>query len=107
MRYRTPVFLGDGVRINLWMALLTIPFAICLAAVAARVVGATCIPPIVAVVTRKAVAQTLTQGLDSLSASIRWPSLPERFAITAAAGLIAGESITGGGASLWRMVENL
>jgi len=221
--------LGDGARINLWMALLTIPLAICLAAVAARVVGATGIPPIgaigqlsqlsfgifalgqvpinlmsantaggsarqctdlmndfkvgraigatphkqliaqtPAVATRKAVAQTLTQGLDSLSASIRWaifigglaslllgildsvlpshrarylpstaalglalvlpasvslmmalgtvltwlvswrwPSLTERFAITAAAGLIAGESITGVGASLWRMVENL
>jgi uncharacterized oligopeptide transporter (OPT) family protein len=33
-----------------------------------------------------------------------WPSLTERFAITAAAGLIAGESITGVGASLWQMV---
>ncbi|MEQ4337044.1 OPT/YSL family transporter [Pseudomonas syringae] len=246
--------------INLWMALLTIPLAICLAAVAARVVGATGIPPIgaigqlsqlsfgivapgqvpinlmsantaggsagqctdlmndfkvgraigatprkqliaqtlgifvgsivgvlaymalipdpqsmllteewpaPAVATWKAVAQTLTHGLDSLSASIRWaifigglaglllgildstlpahrarylpsaaalglafvlpasvslmmalgavltwlvncrwPSLTERFAITAAAGLIAGESITGVGASLWQMVQN-
>ena len=245
--------------INLWMALLTIPLAICLAAVAARVVGATGIPPIgaigqlsqlsfgivapgqvpinlmsantaggsagqctdlmndfkvgkaigatphkqviaqilgifigsivgvfaylalipdpqtmllteqwpaPAVATWKAVAQTLTDGLDSLSASIRWaialggvigvllglldstlpahrtrylpsaaalglafvlpasvslmmalgavltwlmscrwPSLTERFAITAAAGLIAGESITGVGASLWAMVN--
>jgi len=245
--------------INLWMALLTIPLAICLAAVAARVVGATGIPPIgaigqlsqlsfgivapgqvpinlmsantaggsagqctdlmndfkvgkaigatphkqviaqilgifigsivgvfaylalipdpqtmllteqwpaPAVATWKAVAQTLTHGLDSLSASIRWaialggvigvllglldstlpahrtrylpsaaalglafvlpasvslmmalgavltwlmscrwPSLTERFAITAAAGLIAGESITGVGASLWAMVN--
>jgi uncharacterized oligopeptide transporter (OPT) family protein len=36
--------------------------------------------------------------------SCRWPSLTERFAITAAAGLIAGESITGVGASLWQMV---
>ncbi|EGH47602.1 OPT superfamily oligopeptide transporter, partial [Pseudomonas syringae pv. pisi str. 1704B] len=36
----------------------------------------------------------------------RWPSLTERFAITAAAGLIAGESITGVGASLWQMVQN-
>ena len=243
--------------INPWMALLTIPLAICLAAVAARVVGATGIPPIgaigqlsqlsfgivapgqvpinlmsantaggsagqctdlmndfkvgkaigatphkqviaqilgifigsivgvfaylalipdpqsmllteewpaPAVATWKAVAQTLTHGLDSLSASIRWaigiaglagvllgvldsllpahrarylpsaaalglafvlpasvslmmalgavltwlvscrwPSLTERFAITAAAGLIAGESITGVGASLWQM----
>ncbi|WP_122423637.1 OPT family oligopeptide transporter [Pseudomonas viridiflava] len=240
--------------INLWMALLTIPLAICLAAVAARVVGATGIPPIgaigqlsqlsfgivapgqvpinlmsantaggsagqctdlmndfkvgraigatprkqliaqtlgifvgsivgvfaylalipdpqnmllteewpaPAVATWKAVAQTLTHGLDSLSTSIRWAifigglaglllgildsvlparrarflpstaalglafvlpasvslmmalgaivtwlvscrwaSLTERFAITAAAGLIAGESITGVGASL-------
>ncbi|MDO7895989.1 OPT family oligopeptide transporter [Pseudomonas citrulli] len=246
--------------INLWMALLTIPLAICLAAVAARVVGATGIPPIgaigqlsqlsfgivapgqvpinlmsantaggsagqctdlmndfkvgraigatprkqliaqtlgifvgsivgvlaylalipdpqamllteewpaPAVATWKAVAQTLTHGLDSLSPSIRWaiflgglagallgvldsllperqarrlpstaalglafvlpasvslmmafgavltwlvscrwPSLTERFAITAAAGLIAGESITGVGASLWAMVGN-
>lgn len=246
--------------INLWMALLTIPLAICLAAVAARVVGATGIPPIgaigqlsqlsfgivapgqvpinlmsantaggsagqctdlmndfkvgrvigatphkqliaqtlgifvgsivgvlayfalipdpqtmllteewpaPAVATWKAVAQTLTHGLDSLSASIRWAiviaglagvllgildsilpaqrarylpsaaalglafvlpasislmmalgalltwlvscrwrSLTERFAITAAAGLIAGESITGVGASLWQMIAN-
>ncbi|KAF0864162.1 OPT family oligopeptide transporter [Pseudomonas sp. LD120] len=245
--------------IDLWMALLSIPLAICLAAVAARVVGATGIPPIgaigqlsqlsfgivapgqvpinlmsantaggsagqctdlmndfkvgraigatphkqliaqmlgigagsivgvlaylalipdpqsmlltqewpaPAVATWKAVAQTLTQGLDSLSVSIRWamviagligvllgildsllpahrmrflPSaaalglafvLPasvslmmafgavltwllscrwaavtERFAIIAAAGLIAGESMTGVGASLWQMVE--
>ncbi|WP_339532643.1 OPT family oligopeptide transporter [Pseudomonas mucidolens] len=246
--------------INLWMALLTIPLAICLAAVAARVVGATGIPPIgaigqlsqlsfgivapgqvpinlmsantaggaagqctdlmndfkvgkaigatphkqliaqmlgvfvgsvvgvfaylalipdphtmllteewpaPAVATWKAVAQTLTHGLDSLSVSIRWaivigglaglllgvldgllpaqrgrylpsaaalglafvlpasvswmmalgavltwvvscrwPRLTERFAITAAAGLIAGESITGVGASLWQMIGN-
>jgi len=246
--------------INPWMALLTIPLAICLAAVAARVVGATGIPPIgaigqlsqlsfgivapgqvpinlmsantaggsagqctdlmndfkvgraigatprkqliaqtlgifigsivgvfaylalipdpqamllteewpaPAVATWKAVAQTLTHGLDSLSLSIRWaifigglaglllgvldsllpahrtrylpstaalglafvlpasvslmmalgavltwlvscrwPSLTERFAITAAAGLIAGESITGVGASLWQMLGN-
>ncbi|MCD5983927.1 OPT family oligopeptide transporter [Pseudomonas sp. CDFA 610] len=244
--------------INLWMALLTIPLAICLAAVAARVVGATGIPPIgaigqlsqlsfgivapgqvpinlmsantaggsagqctdlmndfkvgraigatprkqliaqtlgifvgsivgvlaylalipdpqgmllteewpaPAVATWKAVAQTLTHGLDSLSASVRWAifigglaglllgildsvlparrarflpstaalglafvlpasvslmmalgaivtwlvscrwaSVTERFAITTAAGLIAGESITGVGASLWQMM---
>jgi uncharacterized oligopeptide transporter (OPT) family protein len=38
--------------------------------------------------------------------SCRWPSLTERFAITAAAGLIAGESITGVGASLWQMLGN-
>jgi uncharacterized oligopeptide transporter (OPT) family protein len=31
----------------------------------------------------------------------------ERFAITAAAGLIAGESITGVGASLWEMLKGL
>jgi uncharacterized oligopeptide transporter (OPT) family protein len=123
--------------------------------------------PAPAVATWKAVAQTLTLGLDSLSASIRWAviigavaglllgildsvlpthrarylpstaalglafvlpasvslmmafgavltwlvscrwaSLTERFAITAAAGLIAGESITGVGASLWQMVGN-
>ncbi|WP_407310625.1 OPT family oligopeptide transporter [Pseudomonas sp. nanlin1] len=247
--------------INVWMALLTIPLAICLAAVAARVVGATGIPPIgaigqlsqltfgiaapgqvpinlmsantaggaagqctdlmndfkvgkaigatpkkqviaqclgifigsivgvlvyltlipdpqqmllteewpaPAVATWKAVAQTLSYGLDSLSISIRWaillagsagvvlglldtllpahrarylpstaalglafvlpasiscmmasgavltwlvsqrwPSLTERFAITAAAGLIAGESITGVGASFWQLLANL
>jgi uncharacterized oligopeptide transporter (OPT) family protein len=247
--------------INLWMALLTIPLAICLAAVAARVVGATGIPPIgaigqlsqlsfgmlapgqvpinlmsantaggaagqctdlmndfkvgmaigatpkkqviaqclgifvgsivgvavylalipdphsmllteewpaPAVATWKAVAQTLTLGLDSLSPSIRWaiavasllgatlglldsllpakagrylpstaalglafilpasismmmalgavltwlvsrrwPSVAERFAITAAAGLIAGESITGVGASFYALLGNL
>lgn len=39
--------------------------------------------------------------------SCRWPSLTERFAITAAAGLIAGESITGVGASFWEMVRAL
>lgn len=121
--------------------------------------------PAPAVATWKAVAETLTQGLDSLSASIRWaiviaalvgtllgvldsllpsrrarylpssaalglafilpasialmmglgavltwlasrrwPQATERFAITAAAGLIAGESITGVGASLWQML---
>ncbi len=37
----------------------------------------------------------------------RWPSVSERFAITAAAGLIAGESITGVGASFWEMVRAL
>ena len=37
--------------------------------------------------------------------SCRWPSVTERFAITAAAGLIAGESITGVGASLWQMIS--
>jgi uncharacterized oligopeptide transporter (OPT) family protein len=39
--------------------------------------------------------------------SRRWPSVTERFAITAAAGLIAGESITGVGASFWEMLKNL
>lgn len=39
--------------------------------------------------------------------SCRWPSVTERFAITAAAGLIAGESITGVGASFWEMVRAL
>jgi uncharacterized oligopeptide transporter (OPT) family protein len=38
--------------------------------------------------------------------SRRWPSVTERFAITAAAGLIAGESITGVGASFWEMLKN-
>jgi putative OPT family oligopeptide transporter len=37
----------------------------------------------------------------------RWPHVTERFAITAAAGLIAGESITGVGASFWAMLSNL
>lgn len=37
----------------------------------------------------------------------RWPSVTERFAITAAAGLIAGESITGVAASFWEMVRML
>jgi uncharacterized oligopeptide transporter (OPT) family protein len=39
--------------------------------------------------------------------SRRWPSITERFAITAAAGLIAGESITGVGASFWEMLRNV
>jgi putative OPT family oligopeptide transporter len=123
--------------------------------------------PAPAVATWKAVAQTLTLGLDSLSASIRWaillgglaglalsileafmpgrraryfpsaaafglsfvlpasvsimmasgailtwlislrrPRLTERYAITAAAGLIAGESMTGVGASIWQLINN-
>jgi len=37
----------------------------------------------------------------------RWPSVTERFAITAAAGLIAGESIMGVGASFWEMLRTL
>jgi len=39
--------------------------------------------------------------------SCRWPSVTERFAITAAAGLIAGESIMGVGASFWEMLRTL
>jgi uncharacterized oligopeptide transporter (OPT) family protein len=39
--------------------------------------------------------------------SQRWPHVTEHFAITAAAGLIAGESITGVGASFWAMTGNL
>lgn len=39
--------------------------------------------------------------------SCRWPSVTDRFAITAAAGLIAGESITGVGASFWEMLRAL
>lgn len=122
--------------------------------------------PAPAAATWKAVAQTLTQGLDSLSPSIRWaillaglagialsilevfasrrvaylpsaaalglafilpasvslmmaagaimtwlvslrrPRLAEQFALAAAAGLIAGESMTGVGASLWQMLRN-
>ncbi len=123
--------------------------------------------PAPAVATWKAVAQTLTSGLDSLSTGVRWaillggaaglalgvleavlparwarhlpsaaalglsfilpasvsgmmafgavlawlvglgwPRLKERFAITAAAGLVAGESITGVGASLWELLRH-
>lgn len=39
--------------------------------------------------------------------SCRWPSVTERFAITAAAGLIAGESIMGVAASFWEMLRAL
>ncbi|WP_085676035.1 MULTISPECIES: OPT family oligopeptide transporter [unclassified Pseudomonas] len=39
--------------------------------------------------------------------SCRWPSVTERFAITAAAGLIAGESIMGVAASFWEMLRGL
>jgi uncharacterized oligopeptide transporter (OPT) family protein len=124
--------------------------------------------PAPAVATWKAVAQTLTHGLQSLSPQIIWaiaigaffgvllgaldsllpqrlarwlpstaalglafvlpastslmmglgavltwvvnrsgPALTERFAITTAAGLIAGESIVGVGASFWEMFKNL
>jgi uncharacterized oligopeptide transporter (OPT) family protein len=37
---------------------------------------------------------------------LRWPRFTEQFAITAAAGLVAGESMTGIGASLWQMFRN-
>ncbi|MFJ4050670.1 OPT family oligopeptide transporter [Pseudomonas hunanensis] len=39
--------------------------------------------------------------------SCRWPRVTERFAITAAAGLIAGESIMGVAASFWEMLRGL
>ena len=53
---------------------------------------------------------SLMMGLGAVltwAISRRWPSVTERFAITAAAGLIAGESITGVGASFWEMLKNL
>jgi uncharacterized oligopeptide transporter (OPT) family protein len=37
--------------------------------------------------------------------SLRFPRLTERYAITAAAGLIAGESLVGIGASLWQLLQ--
>ncbi|MGN8259567.1 OPT family oligopeptide transporter [Pseudomonas sp. SMSB3] len=37
--------------------------------------------------------------------SCRWPNITQRFAITTAAGLIAGESIMGVGASFWEMLR--
>lgn len=122
--------------------------------------------PAPAVATWKAVAQTLASGLGSLAADVRWailfggsaglalgvleatapalwarylpsaaafglsfvlpasvsvmmasgaviawlvglrrPDMKERFAVTAAAGLVAGESITGVGASLWQLLR--
>ncbi|TWI56697.1 putative oligopeptide transporter (OPT) family protein [Pseudomonas duriflava] len=39
--------------------------------------------------------------------SLRWPALAERFVIATAAGLVAGESITGVGASFWQLLNNL
>jgi uncharacterized oligopeptide transporter (OPT) family protein len=36
---------------------------------------------------------------------LRWPRLTERFAVTTAAGLVAGESIAGVGASLWHLLR--
>jgi uncharacterized oligopeptide transporter (OPT) family protein len=53
---------------------------------------------------------SLMMGMGAVltwAVSRRWPSLTERFAITAAAGLIAGESMTGVGASFWEMFKNL
>lgn len=38
--------------------------------------------------------------------NLRWPRLTAQFAIIAAAGLIAGESMTGVGASLWQLIGN-
>jgi uncharacterized oligopeptide transporter (OPT) family protein len=38
-------------------------------------------------------------------AGLRWPRLTREYAITVAAGLIAGESITGVGASLWQLAQ--
>jgi len=38
--------------------------------------------------------------------SLRWPRLTEQFAITAAAGLVAGESMIGVGTSLWQMFRS-
>jgi len=35
----------------------------------------------------------------------RWRSLGERFVIVAAAGLVAGESMAGVGASLWQLLR--
>ena len=55
-------------------------------------------------------SMSLMMGLGAVLTwlvSRRWPSITERFAITAAAGLIAGESITGVGASFWAMFRNL
>jgi uncharacterized oligopeptide transporter (OPT) family protein len=37
--------------------------------------------------------------------SLRFPDLTGRYAITAAAGLIAGESMVGIGASLWQLLQ--
>lgn len=37
--------------------------------------------------------------------SLRWPRLTQQYAIAAAAGLIAGESMTGVGASLWQLLR--
>jgi uncharacterized oligopeptide transporter (OPT) family protein len=152
------IFIGSIVGVLVYMALIPDPQSMLL----------TEEWPAPAVATWKAVAQTLMHGLDSLSLSVRWgiflggvaglllgaldsllpkrltrflpssaalglsfvlpastslmmalgavltwlvsrrwPAVTERFAITAAAGLIAGESITGVGASFWQMIRNL
>lgn len=152
------IFIGSIVGVLVYMALIPDPQSMLL----------TEEWPAPAVATWKAVAQTLMYGLDSLSPSVRWgillgaaaglllgvmdsllskrltrflpssaalglsfvlpastslmmafgavltwlvsqrwPHVTERFAITAAAGLIAGESITGVGASFWAMAGNL
>ncbi|MEQ7922272.1 OPT family oligopeptide transporter [Xanthomonas sp. WHRI 1810A] len=152
------IFIGSIVGVLVYMALIPDPQSMLL----------TEQWPAPAVATWKAVAQTLMHGLDSLSPSVRWgiflggvaglllgaldsllpkrltrflpssaalglsfvlpastslmmalgavltwlvsrrwPAITERFAITAAAGLIAGESITGVGASFWQMIRNL
>ncbi|SNS64841.1 putative oligopeptide transporter, OPT family [Noviherbaspirillum humi] len=36
---------------------------------------------------------------------LRWPGLTERYAVTLAAGLVAGESMTGIGASIWQLAR--
>ena len=43
-----------------------------------------------------------------LTALVRWraPGLAERFALAAAAGLIAGESLAGVGAAFWQMLAS-
>jgi uncharacterized oligopeptide transporter (OPT) family protein len=40
-------------------------------------------------------------------AGLRWPGLKDRFAITVAAGLVAGESMAGVGASLWQLLRHV
>jgi uncharacterized oligopeptide transporter (OPT) family protein len=152
------IFIGSIVGVVVYMALIPDPKSMLL----------TEQWPAPAVATWKAVAQTLTHGLGSLSPTVRWailvgglmgvslglldsllskpkqrflpsaaalglafvlpastsvmmalgavltwcvsqrrPDIAERFAITAAAGLIAGESITGVGASFWMMLSHL
>ena len=40
-------------------------------------------------------------------AGLRWPGLKDRFAITVAAGLVAGESMAGVGASFWQLLRHV